>query len=163
MLVLLFQAGEQRYALDASRIREVMPLVNIRPVPFAPEGVAGVLDYRGAPAPVLDLSALLQHGHARSCLSTRLIVVDYPDATGAMRALGLIAERATRTVRWQAADLADCGIASDRAPYLGGVARDADGFVQLIDIGRLLPPAVCQVLFKNGPEQPWSPPASKAC
>ena len=116
-----------------------------------------------APAPVLDLSALLQHGRARSCLSTRLIVVDYPDGTGAMRALGLIAERATRTVRWQAADLADCGIASDRAPYLGGVARDADGFVQLIDIGRLLPPAVCQVLFRNSAEQPWSPPVSKAC
>ena len=39
MLFILFQIGRDRYALPASRVIEVLPLMNLKRVPGAPEGV----------------------------------------------------------------------------------------------------------------------------
>ena len=52
MLFLLFQIGQHRYALDSRRVAEVLPLVDIKEIPHAPAGVAGVFNYRGVPVPV---------------------------------------------------------------------------------------------------------------
>jgi chemotaxis-related protein WspB len=58
MLFLLFQLGSERYALDASRVVEVVPLLCLQRLPQAPPGVAGVFNYRGQPVPAVDLSQL---------------------------------------------------------------------------------------------------------
>jgi len=49
MLFLLFQLGQDRYALEASRVIEVLPLVSLKRIPQAPRGVAGLFNYRGRP------------------------------------------------------------------------------------------------------------------
>src|ERR1700744_6229027 len=56
MLFLVFSLGDDRYAIDATLVVEVLPLVNWKSVPGAPRGVAGIIDYRGKPAPLLGLS-----------------------------------------------------------------------------------------------------------
>ena len=58
MLFLVFQLGPDRYALDAKRVAEVLPLVDIKSIPHAPNGIAGVFNYRGTPVPVIDLAQL---------------------------------------------------------------------------------------------------------
>jgi chemotaxis-related protein WspB len=58
MVFLLFQLGSGRYALEASRVVEVVPLLEMKPLPQAPRGVAGIFNYRGRPVPAVDLSAL---------------------------------------------------------------------------------------------------------
>ena len=58
MLFLLFQLGSDRYAIDALRVVEVLPCVQVKQIPHAPAGIAGVINYRGAPVPVLDLCLL---------------------------------------------------------------------------------------------------------
>jgi len=162
MLLLLFQAGAERYALDAATIVEVLPLLEIRPIPHAPQGVAGVFDFRGTPVPVVDSSFLLCGKPAEHRFSTRITVVNYPDGSGGTRPLGVIVERASRTVRRDPAEFSDTGVNNGRAPYLGPVMRDADGMVQWIDVGRLLPADVRDVLFKPHMNPSWPPPISKA-
>ena len=76
MLFLLFQLGNDHYALDVAQIAEVMPLVGITRIPQAPPGVAGMFDCRGVPVPVIDLSQLMLGRPAQSRLSTRIIVVE---------------------------------------------------------------------------------------
>ena len=58
MLFLLFQIGKDRYALEASRVVEVVPLLALKELPQAPKGVAGLFNYRGALVPAVDLSEL---------------------------------------------------------------------------------------------------------
>lgn len=152
MLFLLFQLGEDRYALDAGQVVEVLPLVDIKRIAQTPKEVAGICDYRGAPLPVIDLSQVTLGRPAEHRLSTRLIVVRYPDATGEARALGLLAEKATEILRREPADFVDSGIAGDEARYLGPVATDARGFVQRIDVSRLLPTDVRAALFTSSAE-----------
>jgi chemotaxis-related protein WspB len=150
MLFLVFQLGQDRYALDVRRVTEVLPLVDIRQIPLAPPGVAGIFNYRGAPVPVIDLSQLTMGRPALSRMSTRIVLVHYPDNHGRPRLLGLIAERATGTVRRESADFVATGVTHGAAPYLGPVATDADGLLQWIDVETLLPASVRDVLFKEG-------------
>src|SRR6187551_1705243 len=102
MLFLLFELGADRYALDVDRVLEVLPLVRIKTIPRSSPGVAGIFNYRGAPVPAIDLSALLTGRPAPVLLSTRLILVRYPDSRGIDRTLGLVAERATEMLRQEA-------------------------------------------------------------
>src|SRR5215472_1275232 len=99
MLFLLFQVGSDRYALEARHVVEVVPLLSLQRIPQAPLGVAGVFNYRGQPVPAVDLSQLTLGKPAEQCLSTRIIIVNYPDRDGRTHLLGLIAERATEMFR----------------------------------------------------------------
>jgi hypothetical protein len=97
MLFLLMRLDGDRYAIDIAQVAEVLPLVQLRPLARAPAGVAGILDYGGAPVPVLDLSLLLVNRPAHRRLSTRLVIVHY--ARRRRHLLALIAEHATEIVR----------------------------------------------------------------
>ena len=149
MLFLLFQLGDARYALEASRVVEVVPLLALKPLPQAPRGVAGIFNYRGRPVPAVDLAALTLGRPAREHFSTRIIVVNYPDERGTSHLLGLIAEQATETLRRDAKDFVDTGVKLDTAPYLGPILMDGNGAVQWIYEHRLLPDPVRQLLFSE--------------
>jgi chemotaxis-related protein WspB len=148
MLFLLLQLGADRYALDASQITEILPLVGVKKIPQAPAGVAGLFDFRGTPVPVVDLSELILGRAAEQRLSTRIILVRYPGDDGGVRLLGLIAEKVTDTMRREPADFVDAGVNNDRAPYLGPVINDGRGLVQRIEVATLLPAPVRDVLFR---------------
>jgi len=149
MLFLVFELARDRYVLDVSQVAEVLPLVDIRQMPQAPTAVAGILNYRGTPVPVIDVSQLTLGRPAERRLSTRIVLVHYPDGDGQPRLLGLIAERATQTVRRDEQDFVASGVTSAGASYLGPVVADARGLLQWLDVRTLLPPAVRDVLFKQ--------------
>ena len=152
MLFILFHLGHDRYALEAAQIVEVLPLVDIRPIPRAPPGVAGVFNYHGAPVPAIDLNQLTLNKPARTSLGTRIIIVHYPNTTGAKRLLGLIAERATETMQRDPGEFSNTGLCNDNAPYLGPVVFDPRGLIQRIDVHTLLPASVRDALFRQAEE-----------
>ena len=146
MLFLLMQLDGNRYAIDTREIVEVLPLVDCKAVPGAPAGVAGIIDYGGVPVPIIDLSELLAGRPAHRRLSTRIVLIRRGRASTRQELLGLIAERATDTVRRDLADFRPSGVARPTPPHLGGVVLDAAGPVHLIDVGALLPEALRQAL-----------------
>lgn len=153
MLFLRFHLGNDRYLLESTQVVEVVPLLRMKRIPHAAAAVAGVIDYRGRPVPVIDLSVLALGRSSGRSMSTRIIVVNYSEAGGALQLLGLIAEKATRTVRLDAADFQDPGVTSAEAPYLGRLATDPDGLLQWIVVGNLLPASVRDVLFQQAREE----------
>jgi len=158
MLFLLFELGKDRYALDVRQIAEVLPLVAVKQIPRAPQAMNGLLNYRGAPVPVVDLSQLTLGRPSTRRLSTRIVLVHYPDQAGRTHLLGLVAERATQTARHDASDFVASGVTNDGAPYLGPVATDARGLLQWIDVRTLLPPSFRDLLFKEPMDDRWGLP-----
>ncbi|HCW19271.1 chemotaxis protein CheW [Achromobacter sp.] len=147
-LYLLFRIGEDRYALDAADVVEVLGLRAFKQVPGTPPWVAGMLDRRGVPVPVIDMSALAGRASAVMVTSTRLALVRFrPDAGGEGRLLGLILEHATETVHYDPAAFRPYGLDNAGAPYLGPVLSDAGGMVQAVNVGDLLPASVRALLF----------------
>ncbi len=82
MLLLTFQAADNLYAIDVARVVEVVPRIQLRRLPHAPNFLAGVFDYRGKVVPVVDLGILLGSESCRDRLSTRIILVDSHPAAG---------------------------------------------------------------------------------
>jgi chemotaxis-related protein WspB len=149
MLFLLFQVGHDRFAIEASRVVEVVPLLELKRIPRAPKGVAGLFNYRGRPVPAVDVSELALDKPARECLSTRIIIIHYPDAAGNRRLLGLVAEQATCLLRRERGDFADPSVRIRAAPYLGPVMMDSQGVIQWIHEQRLLADNVRDTLFSE--------------
>ncbi len=148
MLFLTFQVGQDRYALEATRVVEIVPFLDIKPLSHAPQGVAGIFNYRGRPVPAVDLAALALGRPAQELLSTRIIIVNYPDDAGANHLLGLIAEHATGMLRKSAQDFKDPGLKRG-TPHLGPMLMDGSGPVQWVQEERWLPPSVSKLLFSE--------------
>ena len=149
MLFLLFQVGQERYALEASRVVEVVPLLELKPLAQAPKGVAGIFNYRGRPVPVVDLSALILGRPASELLSTRIIIVNCPDDPGGSHLLGLIAERATGMLRKDAREFMDPGWKEGSSPHPGPMLMDPSGPIQWVHEQRWLPQGVSKLLFSQ--------------
>ena len=158
MLFLIFELGKDRYALDVRHVAEVLPLLEVTQVPQAPEAMNGLFNYRGAPVPVIDLSQLMLGRPSARRLSTRIVLVHYPDQAGCTHLLGLIAEKATQTAQREASDFVASGVTSAGARYLGPVATDARGLLQWIDVQALLPPSFRDLLFKGPVDDRWALP-----
>src|SRR5262245_20426608 len=77
MLVLTFQAGRDRLALDIRQVTEVVPRVRLDKPAGSPSWIAGVFVYRGRVVPVLDLHRLVGAGECPLHLSSRIILVPY--------------------------------------------------------------------------------------
>ncbi|WP_339507496.1 chemotaxis protein CheW [Pseudomonas sp. RL_35y_Pfl2_P42] len=154
-LFLLFRIGNERYALRATEVAEVLQRLPLKPIARAPQWVAGVFAYRGAVVPVIDLSALTFGQPAEARTSTRLVLVHYRrDASQPAQWLGLILEQATDTLRCYPEDFQPYGLDNREAPYLGPVREDAQGLVQWVRVSDLLDDGVRALLFPNPPLDP---------
>lgn len=148
-LLLTFQIGDERYATQVDRVLEIVPLVALKSMPMAEPWAAGVFDYRGRAAPVIDLCQVFERRPARASMSTRILVVEYPVAKDRTRPLGLVAERVTETLRIAPEAFQDAGLDVPAAPFLGGVYHHARGLLQMVDVARLLPTEVAERLFRH--------------
>lgn len=147
MMFLMFNLGKDRYALEARSVIEVLPLLDLKRIPDAPRGVAGIFNYRGRPVPAIDLSELTLGETAGERLSTRIIIINYPDETGKLHPLGLIAERATEIIRRDTTEFLDPGLKFGDAPYLGPLSTDSRGVIQRVHEQLLLSDKVRDILF----------------
>ncbi len=107
MLMLLFRIGDERWALAASEVRAVIPLVDLQP--HSQPMVAGLLNYHGEILPAVDVSALITGKAAPQLLSTRAVIVESNSAISSERSsalnrrqdsnqlLALVVERAGET------------------------------------------------------------------
>ena len=99
MLLLLFKIDDRHFAMATSKIREIVPLVELQHLPDGPDLAAGWMRYRGKSIPVIDLCLLTADRSCKPKLSTRIIIVDYVPADGRPVLLGLIAEHVVETIR----------------------------------------------------------------
>ena len=152
MLFLIFQLGNNRYALEASRVVEVVPLLTLKQWPQAPPGFAGIFNYRGQPVAAMDLCQLTLGRAANERLSTRIIIVNSMDGRGRSQLLGLIAENATEVLRKDAKEFVDSGITMRGAPYLGPVLMDPKGAIQWVHEETLLSVPVRELFFAESEE-----------
>ena len=57
--LLVFNLGQQRYALPVGQVASVVPRASLTPLPGAPVDLIGLLRLRGALCPVIDIRARL--------------------------------------------------------------------------------------------------------
>lgn len=150
MLLLLFEIGDGRYALNAEQIVSVVPLVKLKKIPLMPDYVAGLMNYRGEAIPVIDLGQLVTGTPSAARFSTRIILIKYETATGQKeKKLGLIASQVTETVKTKLLTPPSSGVLMDENLYPDGIESESEGMIQWFDLKRILPDRKIDVLFQE--------------
>ena len=145
MLLLLFNTFKEQYAINCALVREVIPYLNLQPIPMTPSYIRGAVNLRGTPIPVIDLSKLLDHKSCRSFLSTRIILINYTnDSSGAMRTIGLLAEKVTDTVKTPKNWSPDL---NNESPYFIDLTIINREMVQWFEPTKMLPKDLAKILF----------------
>ncbi|MCK0196421.1 chemotaxis protein CheW [Ancylobacter sp. 6x-1] len=150
MLFLMFRIGRDRYVLDVDAVEQVLPLMDAKVLPGVPAGVVGAINYRGAPVPLIDLGRLALGRDCAPVMSTRIILVRYPDGTGGSHRLALCAERVVETIARPPEAFVATGVEAGTPGYLGPVLADAGGLIQWVRVEALLSPELREVLFRTG-------------
>jgi chemotaxis-related protein WspB len=138
VLFLIFAVGDAYYAIESASVVEVIPRVSLRAVRNFPPYVSGLFNYRSTIVPVIDLCQFIEQRPSCSNLSTRIIMVKHQGADGCGRIFGLLAERVTDTLMKAPASFSDSALQASSKPYLGGVALDERGLIQVIHLDVLL-------------------------
>jgi chemotaxis-related protein WspB len=141
MLVLTFQIGKERVALDVRRILEVVPRVRLERPAGAPGWLAGAFVYRGQVLPVIDLYQLSGAGPCPAHLSSRIIIVPHT-WQGEERLFGLLAAQVADIREVNPADGRTARLTEPGRPDLGPLLADGGGLLRLLDLDRLLAPAL---------------------
>lgn len=150
MLFILFHIGKDRYAIDSRRVKEVVPMVDLKKLPHAPSYIAGLFRYRGQVVPVIDLCSLIGNGPCCPHLSTRIMLVDYRAlADSTSHVLGIMAERIVETISVGNSDLVPSGIELEGSPFFGKIICSEQQMIQSIDVERLLPESLRSALFRD--------------
>ena len=73
---LTFKLGNEIFATDVAKVREVLDLTTITQIPRTPEFMAGVINLRGSVVPVVDLRLCFEMSKTESTRNTCIVVVE---------------------------------------------------------------------------------------
>lgn len=157
MQAVVFYVGTERFAIDTASIAEVIPGIPARPVPAANDALTGVIEYRGAVVPVLDLCRLFGLGDCPVRLSNRILVCDlqhegrrWGQHDEGDRYLGILAQDVTRvTTLDPEAPGSLPGPETEGFSGLGRILRDRHGLLQLVDVHELIPDDVLAAVHRE--------------
>jgi len=137
-LFLLFNLGNERFAVTTELITEITPLVELTRIPRTESYICGLFNYRGETIPVVDTSMLLfNQPHSRK-ICTRIIILTRVKGDIISR-IGLIAEKVNKTESFDT-DLINRHVLTQKhSPYLGKTLTDEQGEIQIIDLEKFMP------------------------
>jgi purine-binding chemotaxis protein CheW len=131
--LLVLWLGDDPYALPVERVREIVRLRPITPMPRVPEAVRGVLSLRGDIVQVIDLRRRLGLAAGESESPRRRIVV-LGGEDGQMT--GLLVDRVTEVLRLRE-DMLRPPTGRD-STAVAALAPQGDRFVSVFDVDRVL-------------------------
>ncbi|HLB05679.1 MAG TPA: chemotaxis protein CheW [Thermodesulfobacteriota bacterium] len=131
-----FKVGEETFAADIMRIREIILCRKITHIPKAPDFIEGIINLRGKVVPVIDMRKRLGLDTKEHSRDARIIVMKFQD----QKRVGIIVDSVVKVLRMeesqiQAAPKIAKGIESE---YLKGIVRDGDELVLVLDMEKVL-------------------------
>jgi purine-binding chemotaxis protein CheW len=133
-----FRVGEEEYAIDIMRIREIIRPPSLTPVPDATGLLEGVINLRGAIIPVVDLRRRLGVPDRAESHLTRLVICIVQARLVAFRV-----DEVLEVVRLPLGQLRPAPrLSDDREPDLIlGMCQHHDRLLLLLNLKRVLSPA----------------------
>lgn len=137
---LTFALAQERYSVPVLKVREIMRLCQVTPVPRMPAYIKGVINLRGKIVPVVDLRERFGLGACEVNERICIVVVQIDTVEGASRLSGMIVDMVEEVSQFQPENLEpppDFGDAID-ARFIVGMAKSKGVVKTLLDIDRLL-------------------------
>ncbi len=136
---LTFSLAGEEYGIGILKVKEIIGLMPITPVPRTPDHIKGVINLRGKVIPVVDLRLKFGMPAAESTDRTCIIVVEIV-AESSKIAMGIIVDSVSEVLNIRAGEIEDTpsfGSKLDTA-YILGMAKSGQGVKILLDIDRVM-------------------------
>lgn len=137
---LTFLLAEESYGVEVLRIREIIRMQKITPVPQMPAHVKGVINLRGKVIPVIDLRLKFNLNAEEATERTCVIVVDVDNGQGVNTLLGLVVDTVEEVLNVTENDVEpspDFGTRLSTKCCLG-IAKVKDNVITLLDIEKVV-------------------------
>lgn len=135
---LTFKLGEDVFALDVEKVREVLDYTSITRIPRTPEFMRGVINLRGSVVPVVDLRLAFGMPATEKTVNTCIVVTEV-SMEGENVVLGALADSVEEVIDLEP-DQIQPGPrlgTSVNTDFVRGMGRRESGFIVILDIDRV--------------------------
>jgi purine-binding chemotaxis protein CheW len=144
-----FFIGKERYGIDIMDVKEIVGKRDIRPIPYVPAYVAGILNLRGSIFPIIDLHKRF-HLEQMEMSEDDILLSGFIILEVEKRFIGIIIDKVSRVVSVnpnsvQAPPQVLSGIGAE---YIQGVVHDEGEYLIILNIKKLFDPKELKAIEK---------------
>ncbi len=135
---LSFKLSEETFAINVSKVLNILELSDITKIPKAPEYMKGVINLRGAVLPVIDLRIKFGLPEKEATVDTSIIVLSI-DLNGEAVLAGTLVDAVKEVLELKSEDIAPSPKigAKYNSGFIDGMWRMNEKFIMILDIDKV--------------------------
>ena len=135
---LTFKLGEEIFALDIAKVREVLDFTSITKVPRTPEFMRGVINLRGSVVPVVDMRLKFGMTLTEKTVNTCIIIVEVT-VDGERIILGTLADSVQEVLDLDPEQIEPAPKIGTRlkTDFIKGMGKRDTGFIIILDVDKI--------------------------
>ena len=135
---LTFKLDDEVFALDISKVREVLDFTKVTKVPRTPEFMRGVINLRGSVVPVVDLRLKFGMSQTERKVNTCIIIVEVTVDTETA-VLGALADSVQEVLDLEPKDIEPAPRIGTRlnTEFINGMGKQGNNFIIILDIDKV--------------------------
>jgi purine-binding chemotaxis protein CheW len=135
---LTFKLGNEIFAIEVSKVREVLDLTTITAIPRTPEFMSGVINLRGCVVPVVDLRLCFDMSKTESTRNTCIVVVEVL-MENESTIIGALADSVEEVVDLEPDQIEPAPRIGTqiRTDFIKGMGKREAQFIMILDIDRV--------------------------
>lgn len=132
---LSFTLGKEIFALDISKVREVLEIATMSEIPRTPDFMRGVINLRGHAVPVVDMRLKLGMSPVEDTVNTCIIILEIR-YDNEMLVLGALVDSVREVIEMseESIEPAPKMGAAVKADYIMGMGRQGNQFIIIVDV-----------------------------
>ncbi len=135
---LTFKLRDEVFALEISKVREVLEYTTVTKVPRTPDFMSGVINLRGNVVPVIDLNLKFGMNQTEKTIDTCIIIVEI-SVDGETVVLGALADSVQEVIDMEPESIEPAPKigTSLNIEFLKGMGKRDDQFMMILDIDKV--------------------------
>lgn len=135
---LTFMLDDEVFALDISKVREVLEFTQVTKVPRTPSFMRGVINLRGSVVPVVDMRLKFGMPATETTVNTCVIIVEIAQ-DDEVTVMGALADSVQEVMELDASQIEPPPKIGTRlrSDFLRGMGKHDDRFVLILDIDKV--------------------------
>jgi purine-binding chemotaxis protein CheW len=135
---LTFKLGEEVFAVDIAKVREVLDFTTVTKVPRTPDFMRGVINLRGSVVPVADLRLKFGMTKTEKTVNTCIIITEVT-VDNETAVLGALADSVQEVIDLEPNQIEPAPKIGTRlkTEFLKGMGKHNDRFIMILDINKV--------------------------
>ncbi len=135
---LTFKLGEEVYAVDISKVREVLDFTTVTKVPRTPDFMRGVINLRGSVVPVVDLRLKFGMQGTENTVNTCIIIMEVR-VDSETTILGALADSVQEVIDLDTEHIEPAPRIGTKlkTEFITGMGKQNDKFIIILDIDKI--------------------------